>query len=1315
MKHKCKTAKKAAPTRSPRVPVRLPVLSRQPAPWTPAPCTPARLTLVQPALKVGAANDPYEHEAERMAERVLAMPAPQTAPPVARPTDASSATPPTNPAVAAQRAGVDDQPNLDSLETAPPIPADHQDPEVGQDENVATEEVDKGELDELESESPKPLPGDVVAADRGPDAAAAVGPEGGPAPTDVARRVEQPGAGRPLPDGVRRFMEPRFGADFADVRIHDAPQDRRAARRIGARAFTSGEHIWLGDGESVDNRRLLAHELTHVLQQTGRPPSAPVDASRMPTARRAAAPTVQRGMVADKAEEYARDVPGYRLITVILGKSPITGRRVERSATNLIGGFLGLLPGGNRLFERLQETRALEDAFTWVESRLGELNITWNRVVRLVEKLLDEMPSLSPVKVAKRIFQPLVDDLLSFLGAVKDKVLEVIVHGALKLAGPYGEKVWEVIQKARETISLIVEDPLGFAKNLVRAVVGGFKQFSSGIWEHLKKGMLGWLFGTLQGAGIEMPERLDFKGLISVGLQIVGLTYGKFRAMLVKRLGKDGERKVAFIEKSVEVVTLLVKEGFLAVWQRLLTMIEGFMETVIGGIRTFITETLVMGAVSWVAGLSNPVGAIVKVALSIYNMIKAFLERIDQIVDVANSIFSSIGSIAKGQLEKASDFIEKTMAATIPVVLAFVAAVIPINGITRSIRNIIKKLQAPVDKAMQKMVDFLVKKVKKLFSKLLGKVNRKRKLPGFRFKVGTEEHSLYAKRKGKGFELLVASNPEGADKVQADVAEQAKQAQGLGDDSPQLELFKNAFRTDVDKAQKRAKATKPDDTVKSQQQPAKEAAQATEQAAKNLDQPGEQLQFDLFIEVNAKEGGILRAREPRIPELEGKVDTHYQRGQETAKLIGERVKGKRALERISTYYENDHMPEKSLGKLVKGYLDSELTKDPAKDEDASIKRSGTKSEPSKGEAKKVLLGDIDRMKVGEKAGSLPAMTVYRPSHRQKTASDAAGRDHGKVIANAKKGATLDAKIAQLRQGISASLDEEIATTKALYENDKDATAAIRKQVSAGFKDLYGENQRLFGISAEAKAPVVDEAGAGTGLGSDLPITGDEKRGIPSFLKLEGAKTAHKAKPRGVGAYLEYDHVIDANLAEKARDLTLGDPVIKEKVEPRMTAKLAAGDDEAAATARQRLEGLERVKVFDGAEVASYDAAGAGTIALYRPIHRQITPPLNSDAKRGILTKVDLSRVGQALADHAVTGDATDLTRGVEAIKTGVRNRWNEALLKHIAAIEGEYDTEITEVGDLNAGKDASQPMNLIVARVKLSLSGLNEESVNLLG
>ncbi|MFI8002167.1 DUF4157 domain-containing protein [Streptomyces sp. NPDC086010] len=71
--------------------------------------------------------------------------------------------------------------------------------------------------------------------------------------------------GEPMGAAVRDEMETRFGADFSDVRLHHGTAARESAAGIGARAYTSGSHIVMGD--QGGDKRTLAHELTHVLQQ----------------------------------------------------------------------------------------------------------------------------------------------------------------------------------------------------------------------------------------------------------------------------------------------------------------------------------------------------------------------------------------------------------------------------------------------------------------------------------------------------------------------------------------------------------------------------------------------------------------------------------------------------------------------------------------------------------------------------------------------------------------------------------------------------------------------------------------------------------------------------------------------------------------------------------------------------------------------------------------------------------------------------------------------------------------------------------------
>ncbi|MFJ9434279.1 DUF4157 domain-containing protein [Streptomyces sp. NPDC101490] len=71
--------------------------------------------------------------------------------------------------------------------------------------------------------------------------------------------------GRSLDESTRTDMEARLGADFSDVRIHDGSAARESAAEVGARAYTSGSHVVIGEGGG--DRHTLAHELTHVIQQ----------------------------------------------------------------------------------------------------------------------------------------------------------------------------------------------------------------------------------------------------------------------------------------------------------------------------------------------------------------------------------------------------------------------------------------------------------------------------------------------------------------------------------------------------------------------------------------------------------------------------------------------------------------------------------------------------------------------------------------------------------------------------------------------------------------------------------------------------------------------------------------------------------------------------------------------------------------------------------------------------------------------------------------------------------------------------------------
>lgn len=91
----------------------------------------------------------------------------------------------------------------------------------------------------------------------------------------LVKDVVNSGGGTPLAGETRDFMESRFGADFGDVRVHTDSKASESARSVQAHAYTVGNDVVFQSGkyepESESGKRMLAHELTHVVQQRSGP------------------------------------------------------------------------------------------------------------------------------------------------------------------------------------------------------------------------------------------------------------------------------------------------------------------------------------------------------------------------------------------------------------------------------------------------------------------------------------------------------------------------------------------------------------------------------------------------------------------------------------------------------------------------------------------------------------------------------------------------------------------------------------------------------------------------------------------------------------------------------------------------------------------------------------------------------------------------------------------------------------------------------------------------------------------------------------
>lgn len=126
-----------------------------------------------------------------------------------------------------------------------------------------------------------PAPVSAVSRNTAPAISRAATGDGGGAEAPAIVHDVLRSSGQPLDAGTRAFMEPRFGHDFSGVRVHTDARAAESARAVNALAYTVGKDVVFGEGQyapgSGSGQRLLAHELTHVVQQGGGIRSNPIN------------------------------------------------------------------------------------------------------------------------------------------------------------------------------------------------------------------------------------------------------------------------------------------------------------------------------------------------------------------------------------------------------------------------------------------------------------------------------------------------------------------------------------------------------------------------------------------------------------------------------------------------------------------------------------------------------------------------------------------------------------------------------------------------------------------------------------------------------------------------------------------------------------------------------------------------------------------------------------------------------------------------------------------------------------------------------
>ena len=283
----------------------------------------------------------------------------------------------------------------------------------------------------------------------------------------------------------------------------------------------------------------------------------------------------------------------------------------------------------------------------------------------------------------------------------------------------------EVLKHAAQFVGALIKDPIGFLGNLINAVTTGLNQFIANFTTHLQGALIGWLTGEMGSAVSPQPTSLDPPGILSLAVQILGITYANVRSRAVRIAG---EPIVARLEQTADVFKRLVANGPIALARDILGKLGDLKSQVIDGIVDFVKKQVIVAGITWILGLLTPASAFIRAAKAIYDIIRFFIELATQIIEFVNSVLNSIGLIVSGAIQNAANAIESSLSKGLTLAISFLASLVGVTGIGAKVRGIVERVRGPINTAIDGVIRPVLAAAKALARKVGTKLSGLRKV-----------------------------------------------------------------------------------------------------------------------------------------------------------------------------------------------------------------------------------------------------------------------------------------------------------------------------------------------------------------------------------------------------------------------------------------------------------------------------------------------------------------------------------------------------------------------------------------------------------
>ena len=417
--------------------------------------------------------------------------------------------------------------------------------------------------------------------------------------------------------------------------------------------------------------------------------------------------------------------------------------------------------------------KEVEDKFTDLESAVEEqqeelLETLSDQYVENVNKLQEEFD-----KINEELGSSWIADAINFIGEVASAIRKL---GAL---------LKSIVDRIAGLVDEILAAPKRFFNNLVAGISQGMDKFTSNIGTYLEQGFWMWLTGASSARNIQVPEKMDARGMFSLALQIIGIDRAFILQRIRVKLGEGVEklltRAEAAGEKVLEPVRILLKDGIGALWDWVKAEVSSRLEEIFTKIKKEIFEAIIIRAIAWVATLFIPGLGFIRLVQAIYKALRWLVDNIDRIVEIVNSFLDSVALAVQGNVGGIVNKVIKGLILGVVIAIDFLAKLVGLGNFADKLQRAIQSLKKPIQKAIDWVLTKarpVVRKIERALRKAVEAAKRKGKAAAAAGKkaVGAvlrffgikkyfstdtgERHALFFEKRGGQTVLLIESTAQ---------------------------------------------------------------------------------------------------------------------------------------------------------------------------------------------------------------------------------------------------------------------------------------------------------------------------------------------------------------------------------------------------------------------------------------------------------------------------------------------------------------------------------------------------------------------------